>query len=188
LPNDLKGESVAWLPVENLCRYCCVCEEWNTLFLSRKFICDDWVAAPPNKKSWLVLWNDISLNFMAYCFFTNTSKKFSFAFLQEKYDVEALENHRSAASLFLLSIVSLKHTVFRHIVSNPLTATSFELPRINDRAIWGMTIVAAEGEGHNGETYKVIAITGNEQRVQIYDSVLNMWSTAGHVRNNLGVS
>ena len=48
-----------------------------------------------------------------------------------------------------------------------------------------MTLMA--WEGHNGDRYKVIAVAelGNEERVEIYDLCLKLWSTVGHLPQNL---
>ena len=50
LSNDLKVNVLAWLPAENLCRYCLLCREWNVLLSSTQFITKDWLVAPPNNK------------------------------------------------------------------------------------------------------------------------------------------
>jgi hypothetical protein len=189
LPDDLKENTLAWLPVESLCRYRCLCKEWNALISSTKFITKDWVAAPPNNKPWLVLCHRWRLLCMGYCFFTNTWKRFSLAFLREKYDFSDIWIHGSAAGLVLAS--TWVHGPIRtHSLSNPLTGTSLELPRINDSTLFqAMTIVAGERQGHNGETYKVIAVaeSGNAQRVEIYDSCLKSWSTAGQLPQNMRI-
>jgi hypothetical protein len=181
LPDDLKEEALSYLPAESFCRYRGVCKEWNALISSTKFVTNDWLAAPPNRKPWLVFCQDPNLlSCMAYNFFTNTWKRFSFDFLKNGYE---LWIHGSAAGLFLTS-----GSISAYTVSNPLTRKSLELPRINTfTTIKAMTIVAVEGQGHNGETYKVIAVTmlGNEQRVEIYDSCLKSWTTAGHLPRNL---
>jgi len=50
-----------------------------------------------------------------------------------------------------------------------------------------MAMTLVEGEGHNGDTYKVIVVadSGNEGRVEIYDSCLKLWSTVRHLPQNL---
>lgn len=73
------------------------------------------------------------------------------------------------------------------IVSNPLTRKSIELPWIDDGAIWAMTIMAEEGHDHSGVKYKVMAvvITAQEVRIDMYDSSLKSWTTAGQLPENL---
>jgi len=105
---------------------------------------------------------------MAYYFFTNTWKIFSLAFLEEKYHLSAtshkrfIGSHRSAARILLESIEeSHFHLVIMHNVSNPITGNYLQLPIINNSVSWLTTtmLMAREGQDHNGETYKVIALT-----------------------------
>lgn len=137
---------MAWLPAEILCRDCGVCKEWNALFTSTQFITNDWLSAPPNKKPWLLLFHDCdSLNCMAYCFFTDTWKRLSLAFLKNQYTAAAFWVDASAAGLFLGTIVSFNprgYYEWKLIVCNPLTGKSIELPRIEDSVIRAMTMVA----------------------------------------------
>lgn len=204
LPDDLKENALAWLPAKSIGRYSVMCKEWNALLSSTKFITNDWAAAPPNNKPWLVLqYPGIPSTCMAYCFYTNTWKRFSLAFLEEKYRVSAtnrrrfLGGHRSAAGLLLASIEeSHFHPVITHTVSNPVTGNSLQLPTINNSFSWSTAtmLVAGEGHGHTGETYKVIALAQSAsvqntagylpQRVEIYDPRLKSWSTAGQLPQN----
>ena len=134
MPNDLKKLALACLPAERLCRYCLVCREWNALPSSTQFITDHWVAAPPNKKPWLLFFHDWqSSNYMAHCFFTETWKRLSLAFLKKQYDVNGFGVKASTVGLFLVTIARWYSNI--RIVCNPLTVKSIELPRTENGGI-----------------------------------------------------
>ena len=191
LPNNLQEKALAWLPLEKLCRYCGVCKEWNALFSSPEFISKHWVAAPPNKKPWLVLQRESQLlDCTAYCSFTNTWKTLSFASLRQKYDARYYWIHGSAGGLFLASVCIIyrkhPHDTYEivYVVYNPVGGTSLQLPTIENGAIRAIKIVAGE------DNYKVMAIVTSLEdyalRIEIYDSTLRSWRTAGHAPENLG--
>jgi hypothetical protein len=45
---------LAWLPVDSVCRFRSVCQEWNALLSSTKFITNKWRKKPLNTDPWLV--------------------------------------------------------------------------------------------------------------------------------------
>ena len=126
LPYNLKKDVLACLPVEYLARFSAVCNEWNALFSSTKFITNRWAKAIPNRKPLLILLSsNCKFPCETYCFYTLTWKCFiSFNFLQE---AGSLEYHGSVAGLFLLSIRPYSNAPTYH-VCNPLTRTSLQLP------------------------------------------------------------
>jgi hypothetical protein len=181
LPDDLKHKVLVWLPVECICRFRCVCKEWNALLSSTKFVTSKWGEAPSNSLPWLVVQNAQSKtpNCLLYCFFTQRWKKsssISLSFLKEK-EIH-IDCHGSASGLFLLGNFP------RFVVANPLTREFLKLPPISSissvRAVGIM-----EGEDGSRETYKVVAVgRPRDQKgdmVEIYDSSDKSWSIAGRM-------
>lgn len=186
LPEYVREEILARLPVESLCRFRIVCQEWNALLSSAKFITSKWAEAPHNKNPWLLVQNVYSKmpNCWVYCFYTRTWEKpsrISLSFLKE------IQNYihclGSAAGLFLVT---------DFLVCNPLTRTSLKLPPMSSvrRSIRCTGIM--EGDAHSRQTYKVVAVgrsrRQNAQIVEIYDSADKSWRIAGHLPEDVQVT
>ena len=179
LPYYLKEDVLACLPVEYLARFSAVCNEWNALFSSTKFITNRWAKAIPNRKPLLIrLSADYKYPSETYCFYTQTWKSFiSFNFLQEE---ESLNYHGSVAGLFLLSVCPYSNAPTYH-VCNPLTRTSLQLPpMLSFQTVSSMGIYNC---GQNKKIYKVVAV--GPQNIEIYDSSTSSWRVAGQVPANL---
>jgi len=188
-PEYLRDEILAWLPVQDLCRFRCVCREWNALISSSKFITTNWAEKPPNRNpclvvQWLFLQKGYSL---AYCFFTGTWKKnnsifLSFPLRQELETEYPIRCYGSARGLLLVGAASA------FVVSNPLTRTSLQLPQLPSiRRVFAIGIVGGDSESR--DTYKVVVMGKsnplNEHIVEIYNSTDKLWRIAGHLREDV---
>ena len=68
LPDDVQKEVLKWLPVECLCMFRTVCQQWNGLFQSTQFITTQWAYF---QKPWLFMCDvDTRNRCWAYCFLT----------------------------------------------------------------------------------------------------------------------
>jgi hypothetical protein len=200
LPEHLIDEILSWLPLQSLCRFRSVCQQWDALISSTKFITTKWAEKPPNRKPWLVVqWQVLQerrerrlggfaseskmSSSLAHCFFTRIWKKtssisLSFLLQRELHAKYPIHCYGSAAGLFLVG------TAFAFVVSNPLTRTSLQLPPLSSiRHIFAINIVG--GEGDNRDTYKVVAVgkssSGNAHVVEVYNSTEKSWRIAGHL-------
>lgn len=200
LPEHLIDEILSWLPLQSLCRFRSVCQQWDALISSTKFITTKWAEKPPNIKPWLVVqWQVLqerrerrlggfaseskTPSSLAHCFFTHAWKKtssisLSFLLQRELKSKYPIHCYGSGAGLFLVG------TAFTFVVSNPLTRTSLQLPPLSSiRHIFSIGIVA--GDGDNGHTYKVVAVGKPNSRsahiVEIYNSSEKSWRIAGHL-------
>lgn len=125
LPEYLREEILARLPVESLCRFRSVCQDWNALLSSAKFLTTKWAEAPHNKNPWLFVQNVYSKipNGWVYCFYTRTWEKSSrlcLSFLKQNQNY--VQCFGSAAGLFLVT---------HFLVCNPLTKTFLKLPHMS---------------------------------------------------------
>lgn len=200
LPEHLIEEILSWLPLQSLCRFRSVCQKWDALISSTKFITSKWAKKPPNRKpclvvQWQVLQERRELRLggfaseskmpssLAHCFFTQTWKKtssisLSFILQRELKGNFPIHCYGSSAGLFLVG------TAFTFVVSNPLTRESLQLPPLSSiRHIFAIGIVG--GDGDNGNTYKVVAVgkssSANAHVVEIYNSTEKSWRIAGHL-------
>lgn len=192
LPEDIREQILAALPVDCLCRSRSVCKEWNTLFSSTKFITTRWGQVNPNKKPWLFLctlnsqMDGCSIESSAYCFFTrtwNTCVSLSFLLQGDEKAKRGAYFSGSAQGLFLLDIPDGKY-----VVCNPLTGKFLKLPPMSSIKIL-MTKGIVAWNVDNQETYKVVVVglsrQSNVRIVEIYDSFQKSWVIAGHLPENL---
>lgn len=192
LPEHLREEVVARVPLEYLCRFRLVCKQWHALISSTKFITTKWAEASPNRKPWLVVGPDVQYRLLAYCFFTRTWKKTSGVFLSNLLQQCTSRSARiycggSASGLFLVNITDPSTASEVFTVCNPLTKTSLKLEPMS--SIWCTFLTGiVGGKGPDSLlTYKVVTVgmgnlgQGNPLIVEIYDSADKAWRVAGHL-------
>lgn len=198
LPEHLREEVVARLPLECLCRYRLVCKQWLALISSTKFITTKWAEAPPNRRPWLLVGPDVQYRLLAYCFFTRTWKKTSGIFLSNLLQQYTSRNARvycggSAAGLLLVNIIDPSTASEIFTVCNPLTRTSSKLEPMTSIWCTFLTGIVGGESPDSLETYKVVAVgmgntgQGSPLIVEIYDSTDKSWMVAGHLRGDVVV-
>lgn len=198
LPEHLKEDILALLPLDCICKFRSVSKQWNALLSSTKFITNKWAEAPPNRNPWLVVGRDLESRIATYCFFTQTWKEtscISFYFLLQKYVTETrawnarISCKGSAAGLFLVNICYLSSGFEVLNVCNPITRTSLTL-RPNT-SIWCTPIITGivAGESDSPQTYKVVTVSNliDQITVEVYDSSHKSWRIAGHLPRDLGL-
>lgn len=194
LPLDLIKEILAWLPVDSLCRFRSVCQEWNALITSTNFITGTWAEKPPNRNPSLVC-VEVKISGSASCLFNWTWKKPSSISLSFAHNTRMEEDTHcwgSAAGLFLMEYKSEFGSEFgsafgsAFVVCNPLTTTSLQLPPLlSIQHIERMFIEG--GEGDSRDTYIVVGVgqTRNDDSVftvEIYNSTHKSWRIAAQVK------
>ena len=211
LPESLKEYILAWLPLQSLSRFSMVCNQWNALLSSSKFITNEWAIAVPNRKPLLILCSfNSELPSMTYSFFTQTWRNsFSFHFLQPEEDGRNerfnVSYHGSAGGLFLVGACDRFHFTTYH-VCNPLTTTSLQLPPMS--SIQKVTVIGmcknaisisivnfkniSEFNNNNeseSSSYTVVAVgrshRENVEVLEIYDSSENCWRIVGQLPENV---